>query len=390
MTSLRPFRFGIQASAAASRAAWIEIARKVEDLGYAALTVADHLDDQFATTPALMAAADATSTIRLGALVYANDYHHPVMLAKEAATLDLLSDGRLELGLGAGWQVEDYEQSGIPFDPPGVRIARLAEAVTVIKGLLSDEPCTFAGDHYRVTAMRGTPTPLQRPHPPILIGGGGRRVLTLAAREADIIGLNIDMRSGHIDEHAGPTATADSTDQKLDWIREAAGDHYRVTAMRGTPTPLQRPHPPILIGGGGRRVLTLAAREADIIGLNIDMRSGHIDEHAGPTATADSTDQKLDWIRDAAGDRFDQIELQVRIHLTLISDDRRGVAEMVGPVLGLTPEQALESPHALVGTEAEIIDQLLERRERFGISYIGLSVDALDAMAPVVAKLAGA
>lgn len=311
MTSPRPFRFGIQASAAPSRQAWVETARKVEDLGYAALTVADHLDDQFATTPALMAAADATTTLRLGALVYANDYHHPVVLAKEAATLDLLSEGRLELGLGAGWQVEDYEQAGIPFDRPSVRIARLAEAVTVVKALLGDEPCTFAGEH------------------------------------------------------------------------------YRITGMRGTPTPVQRPHPPILIGGGGRRILTLAAREADIIGLNIDMRSGHIDEHAGPTATADSTDQKLGWIRDAAGDRFGQIELQVRIHLTMLTDDRRSVAEMVGPALGLTPAQALESPHALVGTESEIIDQLLERRERFGISYIGLSVDALDAMAPIVAKLAG-
>ena len=128
---------------------------------------------------------------------------------------------------------------------------------------------------------------------------------------------------------------------------------------------------------------------ADIIGLNIDMRNGHIDEHAGPTATADSTDQKLQWIRDEAGARFDQIELQVRIHLSMVTDDRRAVAEAVGPVLGLTPDQALESPHALVGTEAEIIDQLLERRDRFGISYIGLSVDAVDTMAPVVAKLAG-
>lgn len=312
MTAPRPFRFGIQASAAPTRRAWVETARKVEDLGYDILTVADHLDDQFATTPALMAAADATTTLRLGALVYANDYHHPVVLAKEAATLDLLSEGRFELGLGAGWQVEDYEQAGIPLDPPGVRIDRLAEAIAIVKGLLREGPCTFTGDH------------------------------------------------------------------------------YRVSGLRGTPTPMQRPHPPILIGGGGRRILGLAAREADIIGLNIDMRSGHIDEHAGPTATAASTDQKLQWIRDAAGERFDHIELQVRIHLTMVSDDRVGVAEAVAPALGLTPAQALESPHALVGTESEIIDQLLERRERFGISYIGLSVDAVDIMAPIVAKLTGA
>jgi probable F420-dependent oxidoreductase len=310
MPAPRPFRFGVQASAATSRAEWVEIARRAEDLGYAVLTVADHLDDQFATTPALMAAADATTTLRIGSLVYANDYHHPAVLAKEAATLDVLSDGRLELGLGAGWMREDYDGAGIPFDPPATRIARLGEAVTVIKALLSDEPCAFDGEHYAVH-------------------------------------------------------------------------------LAGTPTPVQRPHPPILIGGGGRSILTLAAREADIIGLNIDLRSGRIDESAGPTATAEATDEKIRWIRDAAGDRFDDIELQVRIHLALVTDDLPAVAEALAPAFGLTPEQGLDTPHALAGSVDQIVETCLARRERFGISAIGLSLDVMDAMAPVVARLAG-
>jgi alkanesulfonate monooxygenase SsuD/methylene tetrahydromethanopterin reductase-like flavin-dependent oxidoreductase (luciferase family) len=159
--------------------------------------------------------------------------------------------------------------------------------------------------------------------------------------------------------------------------------------MVGTPRPVQRPHPPLLLGGGGRRMLTLAAQQADIVALNIDLRSGRIDANAGPTATADATDEKLDWIRAAAGDRFEHLELQTRVHLAAVTEDRRGLAEAVGPALGLTPDQAMASPHALAGTVEEIVEQCLERRERFGISYIGLSADAVDAMAPVVARLAG-
>lgn len=310
MPAPRPFRFGVQVSGAADRAEWVRIARKAEDLGYAVLTVADHLDDQFATTPALMAAADATSTLRIGSLVYACDYHHPVVLAKEAATLDVLSDGRLELGLGAGWMPEDYHGAGIAFEAASTRVARLAEAVTVIKALFADEPCAHTGDHYSVR-------------------------------------------------------------------------------MAGTPKPVQRPHPPILIGGGGRSILTLAGREADIVGLNIDLRSGRIDASAGPTATAEATDEKIRWIRDAAGDRFDDIELQVRIHLALVTDDLDGAAVALAPAFGLTAEQGLDTPHALAGSVDQIVDTCLARRERFGISTIGFSLDVMDAMAPVVARLAG-
>lgn len=307
----RPFRFGLQASSAPDASSWRELARKAEDLGFATLTVADHLDDQLATTPALMAAAEATTTLRLGALVYCNDYHHPVVLAKEAATLDLLSSGRFEMGLGAGWMTTDYEQAGIALDPPKVRIDRMTEALAVIKGLFADGPVTFSGEHYEIRGLEGTPKPVQRPHPPILIGGGGKHVLQVAGREADIVGLNI----------------------RLD--------------------------------------------------------QGRIDASAGPTATRAATKRKLRWIHDAAGDRYDDLELQARIHLVQITDDRPALAEVIGPAFGLTPADALECPHALAGSVDEIVEQCRARRDDLGISYIGVGVEAIDDIAPVVAALAG-
>ena len=307
-----PFRFGVQCGHCDGGAAgWAALARKAEELGYSTFTMGDHLDAQFSPTVGLMAAAAATSTIRIGALTYANDYHHPVVLAKEAATLDLLSDGRLELGIGAGWMTSDYEQAGIPLDPPGTRIDRLAEAVTVLKGLFAD---------------------------------------------------------GRVDFH---------------------GDHYEVHGLEGSPKPVQRPHPPLLIGGGGRRILSLAAREADIVGLNFNLHGGRIDASVGPDGTAEHTAEKIGWIREAAGDRFDDLELQVRIHLAMVTDDRVGLAEQLAPALGLTPEAGLASPHSLAGTVEQIVDDLVEQRDRFGISSIGISMSAMDEMAPVVARLAG-
>lgn len=307
----RPFRFGIQYSGPTDRRSWRETARKVEDLGYATLTCADHLDDQFAPVPALAAAAAATTELRLGTMVLANDYRHPALLARDAATLDLVSDGRLELGLGAGWMTTDYETAGLSLDPPGVRIRRLTEAVSVVKALLGPDPVVHDGEHYRLAGLDGRPKPVQRPHPPIVIGGGGSRVLRLAARQADIVGVNVDLRAGVIDERAGPNAT------------EAATDH------------------------------------------------------------------KISVVREAAGDRFDDLELQVRVHVAAVSGDRRGMAELLAPALGITPEDAMVSPHAVVGSVDQICDQLVAQRERWGISYLGLSVDALDAFAPVVARLAG-
>jgi probable F420-dependent oxidoreductase len=309
----RPFRFTVQCAAPPDPApdAWARLARHCEELGYDVLTVADHFDDQLAPIPAMMAAAAATTSLRVGALVLSNDYRHPVVLAKELATIDVLSGGRLEIGLGAGWMPADYEHAGLAFDSPKRRIDRLAEAITILKQLMSDEICEYAGRHYRVRGLAGTPKPIQRPHPPLLIGGGGRRILTLAAREADIVGLSTVMATGAID-----AATA-------------------------------------------------------------------------ATGTAEATDERLAWIRDAAGDRWASLELQVRVHLVVVTDRRREIAEMLAAGFGLTIEDALATPHALCGTVDEIVDTLLERRERWGISTIGIAADALDAFAPVVEKLAG-
>ena len=311
MITPHPFRFGVQASGPADAAGWSEFARKAESLGVSTLTMADHFSDQLAPIAGLMAAAMATSDLRVGALVLCNDYRHPVVVAKEAATIDVLSGGRLELGLGAGWMTTDYAEAGLDLDPAGTRIDRLAEAVGVVKAL-------FAGDavHH-------------------------------------------------------------------------SGEHYRIDGLVGTPAPVQRPHPPLLIGGGGPRVLRLAAREADIVGVNIDLRAGVIDASAGPNATLEATDEKIAWIRDAAGQRVDDIELQIRVHLATVTDDRNGVAAAMAPALGLTPAAALETPHALVGTTSQIAEQLIARRERWGLSYIGISASSLDEMAPVIAQLAG-
>jgi probable F420-dependent oxidoreductase len=308
----RPFRFGVQASGPATAREWAELARRIEGLGYSVLTCADHLDDQFAPIPALTAAAGATTTLRLGTMVLANDYRHPALVAEEAATLDVLSEGRFELGLGAGWMTTDYETSGIPLDPPGVRIDRLGEAVAVVKGLFADGPVDFEGEHYRITAMEGTPKPLQRPHPPLAIGGGGPRVLGLAAREADIVGINVNLAVGVIDERAGPNATEEATQAKVDLVRNAAGD------------------------------------------------------------------------------RFADVELQARVHVVALTDDREAMAGLLAPALGISPAAALASPHALAGSVEQIAEDLLARRERWGISYLTISADSLDAFAPVVAELAGA
>jgi probable F420-dependent oxidoreductase len=306
-----PFRFGIQCRGPADPAGWPALARKVEGLGYGTLTIADHFDDAMAPIPALMAAADATTTLRLGTMVLANDYRHPVIVAKEAATLDVLSGGRFELGIGAGWQAAEYAASGIPLDPPGVRVDRLEESLTILRGLFGEDPVHHAGPHYRIDGLVGFPRP-------VTIGG-----------------------------------------------------------------------PPIVIGGGGPRVLRLAARHADVVALNVNLKAGVMDASAFPDGTPAATDRKLGWIREAAGDRFDALELQVRVHLAMVTDDRQGVIDELSPAFHLTPDEAAATPHAMVGSVAQITDQLVEQRERWGISYLGVSGDQLDALAPVVARLAG-
>jgi probable F420-dependent oxidoreductase len=307
----RPFRFGAQVSNARSRERFVDKARKLEDFGYSTMFMPDHFDDQLAPMPALMAVADATTTLRIGSLVFDNDYKHPVVLAKEAATLDLLSDGRLEFGLGAGWLRTDYEQSGLPYDSPGVRIDRFEEGLEIVKGLFTGEPFSFSGKHYTITELAGTPLPVQRPHPPIVIGAGAKRMLRIAGREADIVSVNFDLASGAIDAAMAVTGLAEATKDKIGWIREGAGD------------------------------------------------------------------------------RFDDIELSVTVFMSAIVDNREEFAGMVAQGFGLTAEQGLSIPHFCVGTEEQIIEDLQQRREEYGFSYVVISGGAEETMAPIVAKLAG-
>ena len=219
---MRPFRFGVQLVNAPDGKGWKEQARRVESLGYSVGSMPDHFTDQFAPLPALQCVLDSTTTLRAGALVFDNDYKHPLVLAKEMATMDVLSDGRVEIGLGAGWMTSDYEQAGIPYDTAGVRIDRFVEGLAVIKGVMGDGPFSFAGEHYTITGYDGHPKPAQSPRPPILIGGGGKRVLSIAAREADIVGINGSLHAGVIGPEALATMTADVVTEKVAIVAEAA------------------------------------------------------------------------------------------------------------------------------------------------------------------------
>lgn len=228
----RPFRFGIVCEEMTDREAWIAKARRVEELGYATLLLRDHFvagpfGDQLAPIAGLMAAAMVTSTLRVGSMVFDNDYRHPVILGKEAATLDMLSGGRFEFGLGAGWMNSEYEQAGLAFDTPGTRIRRLEEALHIFKGLFVDGPLTFAGKHYDITAIDGFPKPVQRPHPPILLGAGGRRMLALAAREADIVGILAGpLNAGEPTVNDSAAFSPASFAQKITLLQEEAGERF--------------------------------------------------------------------------------------------------------------------------------------------------------------------
>jgi probable F420-dependent oxidoreductase len=315
MTTQRPFRFGVSVHQARSKAEWVATAQKAEALGYSTMLMPDHLGEQLAPVPALLAASEATHALRIGSFVFDNDFRHPVMLAKEAATLDILSGGRFEFGLGAGWDRSEYEQSGIPYDPPAVRVSRMEEALHIIKGLFADGPFTFSGKYYTVTAFEGHPKPVQQPHPPILIGGGGKRLLSIAAREATIVGFT-----------------------------------------------------PIFRGAGGGTDYTDAA----------------------PAALM----QKVEWVRQAAGDRFDELELNILVGEVFTTEEREQAAQFIAATMApnipdLTPEVILSVPYLLIGSVDQICADLLARREQFGISYISIFERSMEALAPVVARLAG-
>jgi probable F420-dependent oxidoreductase len=311
MAHPRPFRFGLMAAKASSGADWVATARKAEELGYSALLMPDHYGDQLGVIPALTAAAAATTNLRVGSLVFANDFRHPALLAKDTATIDLLSDGRLEVGVGAGWMDDDYRWTGVPHDSAGTRISRMIEAIEVLRGLWGPEPFSYSGEHYTITEMNGMPKPVQAGGPPLIVGGGGKRVLTTAARLADIVGVNPNVGAGSF----GPAAIA--------------------------------------------------------------------------SMSADATDEKLTWVRDAAGDRFDDLEISILKFVTTVTDDRDTVAEKVGGAMGIDAATILASPHTMVGSAEQIADELVEQRDRWQGSYVTVQLDAIDTFAPVVAALAG-
>jgi len=308
---IKPFRFGIQASKASSRTEWADIAQRAESHGYDVLTMPDHFDDQLAPVPALMTAADATTSLRIGALVWDNDYKHPVVLAKELATMDLLSDGRLEIGIGAGWMRSDYDAAGMQYDSPGIRIDRFIEGVAIIRGLMKPEPFSFQGNHYTISELTGLPQPVQTPCPPILVGGGGKRVLTYAAKEVDIIGINGTLTAGVIGKDAIASMTAEAVDQKVDIVAEA-GSH-----------------------------------------------------------------------------RLNEIEMNVRAFFVNVTNDRStAISDMAG-FIRVPEEMVMNTPFALIGSPANIIEDLLARRERWGFSYIIVGAQDIESFAPVVAALRG-
>ena len=216
----QPFRFTVVTAGAPSHTAWVALARAAEELGYATLVVPDRTIIGFAPLTALAVAAEATTSLRIGCRVFCNDYRHPALLAKEVATLDVLSDGRFELGLGSGIGPWDYQQLGMPFEDAGTRVSRLQESLAILKGLFTQESVTFSGKYYTISGMKGLPRPIQKPHPPILMGCAGKRMLSLAAREAN--GISLMFRISPQDRD-GPNALLE---EQLVWLREAAGSRF--------------------------------------------------------------------------------------------------------------------------------------------------------------------
>jgi probable F420-dependent oxidoreductase len=301
----RAFRFGVN-SVTTSLPEWQDVARKAEALGYSTLIAQDHFAKQFAPLPALVAAGAVTSTLRLATMVLDNDFRHPAAVAKEAATVDVLTGGRLELGLGAGWLQADYDQVGLAFDSPALRYERLAETVQICRAFFdSSAPISFEGKHYRISQLETQPRPVQQPRPPIMVGGRQRRMLSFAAREADIVGISLLDRRG-------PTL----------------------------------PEPP-------------------------------------------SFAQKVAWVRQAAGERFDALEIHVNASVVTVGDGATDSVEHAATRTGQSEAQIRESPGTLVGSVDAIVDLLHARREQFGISYYVVHGRVLESFAPVVARLHG-
>jgi probable F420-dependent oxidoreductase len=311
-----PFRFGIIThNTATSKDILVSRACKAEQLGYNIFLIPDHLGDQFAPSLALTLIASVTTSLRVGSGVFDNDFRHPVLLAKEAATLDAFSDGRFELGIGAGWMRSEYEQIGMTFDKPSVRIERLREAIHIFKSFFTEESVTFDGQHYHLQGMPGLPKSTQSPYPPMHLGGSGKKMLALAAEEADIVGIIPRLGSGSRAEHMNE----------------------------------------ILDGGD---------------------------------ASAEMTRQKVAWIREAAGERFDQLELNILPMEVCVTEDRQQAIERCARQLHMSERQAAETPFLLLGSVEQICEQLQGMREEYGFSYIVIWEEHMEAIGPVVARLA--
>ena len=299
-----PFRFLADARRIGSVAELTETARRAESIGIDTLVVPDHLIEQLSPVPAMAVIAAVSDRLRVGAFVLNNDLRHPAVLAQDLASLDVLSGGRPE-----------YEAIGLPFEPTPVRQRRLAESISVLKGCFADGPFSFSGEHYTITDYDAYPKPVQRPHPPFLIGGGGRRTLTLAAREADIVGL-------------APRI-----------LPNGVGDPASVT-------------------------------------------------YAG-------TAEKIAWVREAAGERFDQLELNVYPSMTAVSltDHPRREAEELAERLtersgvAISADEVLEAPHLFIGSVDGFVDKFTRLRDELGIT--SFMVGEVDELAPVVERLAG-
>jgi probable F420-dependent oxidoreductase len=316
--SAHPFRFGVQLSSLPAES-WREQVRAIESLGYATLFVPDHFSPALWDPTTMLGGVSAvTETLKVGTLVYGIDYRHPVIYARQAATLQLMSNGRHEFGLGAGWMVEDYEWAGLEYERPSVRIKRLDEALTIIRSMWSNETTTFSGEHYQVTDVP----------------------------------LNLEVDS------AAP--------------------------------------PQILIGGGGRKLLTVAGKHADIVGINPMLPEGRITPEAALDLAPERMVEKLGWLRAAAEDAgrdFNDIELNGLVFMAAVTDDPKPAYEMIAGNFGLSLEQIVDSPLLLVGSPAELVDKLEQRREQTGVSYLVIQGDDMAQLAlfaeHVVAPLTG-
>ncbi len=311
MAHPRRFRFAVDLQRPLAGSSWTDSVREVEALGYSTMFVPDHFDEGVGPIAALATAAAITTTLNVGPLVFDCDFRHPAVLARELATIDLLSEGRLEVGVGAGWKNLDYTRSGIPMDPPKVRVDRMIEHTQILRGLFAGGSFSFTGEHYTITELDGTP----RPHRP-----GG---------------------------------------------------------------------PPILIGGGAPRVLRFAGSTADIVGVNASIHSGEIDTAAAQDALPERIDEKVVWVREGAGERFDDLELNAWLAVAEVTDSTAEVAEQLAVLFGADPGSVLASPLALVGSSAEIAARLVERRDRWGYSYTVIPGDKARDFAPIVADLTG-